>query len=99
MEQSAIQAAVEDISSEGDPSLKMLKLASICSALWRERGVELVVVGGSAIELLTDGAYVSGDLDLYPRLRSASVARAAGDYGPPWCYRWTQELGGCRRLC
>jgi hypothetical protein len=64
MEQSAIQAAVEDITSEADPSLKMLKLASICSALWRERGIELVVVGGSAIELLTDGAYVSGDLDL-----------------------------------
>ena len=42
----------------------MLKLASLCSALGRDRGFELVVVGGSAIELLTDGAYVSGDLDL-----------------------------------
>ena len=33
-------------------------------ALWAEQGVELVVVGGSAIEFLTDGAYTSGDLDM-----------------------------------
>jgi hypothetical protein len=39
-------------------------MASLCSALWAERGVELVVVGGSAIEILTEGAYASGDLDL-----------------------------------
>ncbi len=34
------------------------------SAVFRERGVELVVVGGSAIEFYTEGAYVSGDLDM-----------------------------------
>ena len=39
-------------------------MASLCSALWAERGVELVVVGGSAIEILTEGAYASGDLDM-----------------------------------
>jgi hypothetical protein len=59
-----IQKGLADISAEQDPTLKSLKLASLCSALWRERGVELVVVGGSAIEFLTDGAYASGDLDL-----------------------------------
>lgn len=59
-----IQKGLADISGEQDPTLKSLKLASLCSALWRERGVELVVVGGSAIEFLTDGAYASGDLDL-----------------------------------
>jgi hypothetical protein len=59
-----IQKGLADISVEQDPTLKSLKLASLCSALWRERGVELVVVGGSAIEFLTDGAYASGDLDL-----------------------------------
>jgi hypothetical protein len=59
-----IQNGLADITAEQDPTLKSLKLASLCSALWRERGVELVVVGGSAIEFLTDGAYASGDLDL-----------------------------------
>lgn len=64
MDSEVIQKGLADISAEQDPTLKSLKLASLCSALWRERGVELVVVGGSAIEFLTDGAYASGDLDL-----------------------------------
>src|SRR5437879_13879052 len=64
MDRQAIEEAVTDISAERDPTLKSLKLASLCSTLWSERGVELVVVGGSAIEFLTDGAYTSGDLDL-----------------------------------
>lgn len=55
-----------------DPTRKAAKLASLCSALFRERGVELVVVGGSAIELLTEGAYTSGDVDLC-RLTPASL--------------------------
>ena len=59
-----IQAALADITAESDPTLKHLKLASIVSAVFREHGVELVVVGGSAIEFYTEGAYVSGDLDL-----------------------------------
>src|SRR5690349_24178470 len=64
MELQVIKKAVVDISAEKDPTQKSMKLASLCSALWRERGVELVVVGGSAIELLTEGAYNSVDLDL-----------------------------------
>jgi hypothetical protein len=59
-----IKAAVADISTDTDPTRKAAKLASLCSALFRERGIELVVVGGSAIELLTEGAYTSGDVDL-----------------------------------
>jgi hypothetical protein len=59
-----IRAALQDISAEKDATLKSLKLASLCSTLWGERGVELVVVGGSAIEILTDGAYASGGLDM-----------------------------------
>jgi hypothetical protein len=47
-----IQKGLADISAEQDPTLKNLKLASLCSALWRERGVELVVVGGSAMQEL-----------------------------------------------
>lgn len=59
-----IQQALADITAETDPSLKHLKLASLVSAVFRERGIELVVVGGSAIEFYTEGAYVSGDLDM-----------------------------------
>ena len=59
-----IKSALADITTEQDPTLKSAKLASPCSALWAERGVELVVVGGSAIEILTEGAYASGDLDM-----------------------------------
>ncbi len=64
MDADRIKSGLADISSEQDATLKSLKLASLCSALWAERGVELVVVGGSAIEFLTEGAYASGDLDM-----------------------------------
>lgn len=64
MEAAKIKAALEDITAERDGTVKSLKMASLCSALWAERQVGLVVVGGSAIEILTEGAYASGDLDL-----------------------------------
>jgi hypothetical protein len=64
MNHDQIQRALADITAESDPSLKHLKLASLVSAVFRERGIELVVVGGSAIEFYTEGAYVSGDIDL-----------------------------------
>src|SRR2546422_300445 len=59
-----INAALADIRRERDPNLKAQKLASLVCAVFRERGIELVVVGGSAIEFYTDGAYMSGDVDL-----------------------------------
>ncbi|MGO9245224.1 MAG: hypothetical protein ACLPT4_07615 [Verrucomicrobiia bacterium] len=59
-----IATAFRDIRRERDPNLKSQKLASLVSALFRARGIELVVVGGSAIEFYTDGAYQSGDVDL-----------------------------------
>lgn len=68
-----VMAAVADIFTDTDPTRKAAKLASLCSALFRERGIELVVVGGSAIELLTEGAYTSGDLDLC-RLTAAALS-------------------------
>ena len=64
MDAKKIESALADVTAEKDPTLKSAKLASLCSALWAERGVELVVVGGSAIEILTEGAYASGDLDM-----------------------------------
>ena len=60
MDTGKIKSALADIAAEQDPTLKSAKLASLCSALWAERGV----VGGSAIEILTEGAYASGDLDM-----------------------------------
>jgi hypothetical protein len=75
MDQETISVALSDISGERDPTLKILKLASLCSALWAEAGVELVVVGGSAIEILTEGAYVSGDLDMCPTTPAILPAR------------------------
>jgi hypothetical protein len=64
MDRKKIECALADITAEQDPTIKSLKLASVCSSLWAERGVQLVVVGGSAIEILTEGSYTSGDLDL-----------------------------------
>ncbi len=64
MDANKIKSALADITAERDPTIKSLKMASLVSALWAERGVDLVVVGGSAIEILTEGAYTSGDLDL-----------------------------------
>lgn len=59
-----LQAALANITAESDSTLKHLKLASLCTRLFQERGTELVVVGGSAIEFYTEGAYTSGDVDL-----------------------------------
>ena len=64
VDEDSIRTALAHIACETDPTLKHLELASLVSAVFRERGIELVVVGGSAIEFYTDGAYVSGDLDL-----------------------------------
>ena len=75
MDARKIQSALADVAGEKDPTVKSLKLASLCSAVWAERGVELVVVGGSAIEILTEGAYASGDLDLCPATEARLPAR------------------------
>ena len=64
MDADKIKLAMADITAELDPTIKSLKMASLCSTLWAEQGAELIVVGGSAIEILTEGAYASGDLDL-----------------------------------
>lgn len=86
-----IQRALAGITAETDPTLKHFKLASLVSAVFRERGIELVVVGGSAIEFYTEGGYVSGDLDfcvessippLTVRLRQEIMARLRAIGGP-----------------
>jgi len=64
MNDEELKQALLDIEAERDPAIKHLKLAGLVSTVFRERAIELVVVGGSAIEFYTDGGYVSGDLDL-----------------------------------
>lgn len=85
-----IRSALSDITAETDPALKHIKLASLVSAVFREGGIELVVVGGSAIEFYTDGAYVSGDLDMCLispmriglRTRQELMGKLGADGGP-----------------
>ncbi len=59
-----IAAALKLVREESDLNSKSLLLAGLVSELFRERGFEPVVVGGSAIEFYTDGAYMSGDTDI-----------------------------------
>ena len=72
MKAAELKAALADIAADRDPARKAAKLASLCSGVFRGRGIELVVVGGSAIELLTEGAYASGDVD-FCLLKPATV--------------------------
>ena len=59
-----IATALTLVREETDLNSKSLLLAGLVSELFRERGFEPVVVGGSAIEFYTDGAYMSGDTDI-----------------------------------
>jgi hypothetical protein len=52
------------MATEPDPAVKHLKMAGLCTALFRQSWVELAVVGGAAIEFFTEGAHVSGGIDL-----------------------------------
>jgi zona occludens toxin (predicted ATPase) len=59
-----IKNALRDIRATADPLAKALKLAGLVTTAFREAGWELVVVGGSAVEFYTEGAYMSGDIDV-----------------------------------
>ena len=59
-----MQRALALIQAETDLNAKALLLAGLVSELFREHDFEPVVVGGSAIEFYTDGAYMSGDTDI-----------------------------------
>lgn len=110
MEPEQINSALAEVSSETDLTIKHLKLASLCSTAFAERGVELVVVGGSAIEFYTEGAYASGDIDLCVkhaiqpvtlRLRQEIMGRLGGKGGPrSWeiCGAYVDVLGAFENL-
>ena len=64
MTDAEVAAALDVIRTEGEPSLKNLRVAALLSELLRAVGADPVVVGGSAVEFYTEGAYVSGDVDI-----------------------------------
>lgn len=59
-----MQQALNAVQAETDLNAKALMLTGLVSELFREQGFEPVVVGGSAVEFYTDGAYMSGDTDI-----------------------------------
>jgi hypothetical protein len=73
------EQAIRDI--EATPSLleRALKLTGLVTRLFGEAGWDLVVVGGSAVEFYTEGAYMSGDIDLCRRTASPIPLRRAQD--------------------
>lgn len=58
---------IDAIDSAKDGAMRHMLLAALISKLFAERGVELVVVGGTAMEFYTEGAYVSRDIDFAAR--------------------------------
>lgn len=70
---------IRDIEATPDLLERALKLAGLVTALFREAGWELVVVGGSAVEFFTEGAYMSGDIDLCRRTLTPIPLRRAQD--------------------
>jgi len=75
----ATQIALKDIEATDDPLEKGLKLAGLVTRLFAEAGCNLVVVGGSAVEFYTEGAYMSGDIDFCRRELTRLPLRQAQD--------------------
>ena len=63
MNTNVLQTALVDIRATSDLLEKALKLAGVVTSLFNEAGWTLIVVGGSAVEFYTEGAYMSGDID------------------------------------
>jgi hypothetical protein len=64
MRDESFQKDLARVAGEKDPVVKHLLLAALCTRVFAARGIDLIVVGGSAIEFYTEGAYTSGDIDL-----------------------------------
>jgi hypothetical protein len=101
-----LESALSLVRQETDLSAKSLILAAVVSELFRERGFEPVVVGGSAIEFYTDGAYMSGDTDIcwagwpIPTQEQreeimSQIPSIKSHGGKSWCYDdlWVDLLG------
>ncbi len=55
---------LQEIEQTEDLLKKGMMLAGLVTSLFKEAGWDLVVVGGSAVEFYTEGAYMSGDIDV-----------------------------------
>jgi len=74
-----IQEALTDIQSTQDLLEKAMKLSGLVTTVFKKAGWDLVVVGGSAVEFYTEGAYMSGDVDFCRRTLSPIPLRTAQD--------------------
>ena len=74
-----IQQELRDIEATQDLLARALMLAGLVSRIFREAGWELVVVGGSAVEFYTEGAYMSGDIDFCRQTLAPIPLRRAQD--------------------
>lgn len=65
MTREEIDGALAQIAAQGeaDKVLQHFLLAALITKLFRERGTQLVVVGGTALEIYSDGQYASKDID------------------------------------
>lgn len=63
MTDTEIISARADIEATADLLERAMKLAGLLTTFFQERGLPLVVVGGSAVEFYTEGGYMSGDID------------------------------------
>ncbi len=74
-----IKQALEDINSTQNLLEKAMKLSGLVTSVFKEAGLDLVVVGGSAVEFYTEGAYMSGDVDFCRRTLAPISLRTASD--------------------
>ena len=96
MNSDELQSALHRIESETDPNVRALLLAAVVSEAFRAEGFEPVVVGGSAIEFYTDGAYMSGDVDICwtglriptPADQGRVMASLGAPRGGPRSWKW-----------
>jgi hypothetical protein len=79
MEDRDIQNAMADIEGTQDLLERALKLAGLVSSLFAQAGYPLLVVGGSAVEFYTEGAYMSGDIDFCRLTRAVMPLRLQAD--------------------
>ena len=59
--------------------VRALKLSGLLTTLFRQQGISLVVVGGSAVEFYTEGGYMSGDIDFCRRSLKPPTPRQIRD--------------------
>jgi hypothetical protein len=70
---------MRDVEATPDLLERAMKLAGVVSALFERAGWPLMVVGGSAVEFYTEGAYMSGGIDFCRNRLAAIPLRLAQD--------------------